>query len=77
MQKNSAKEKAIILPAPIVDNEDLFLSELLAGHRRWKGKAAEAKLQGKDDTREKEYAEAYRVLLNEFSAGQKTRDDER
>lgn len=37
------------------DNEDEFLKEVLAGYTKWKAKG------------EKEYAEAYQILLNKFS----------
>ena len=59
-----AKNKSTITKT---DNEDIFLNEVLQGHGRWKAAAAEKKSGGEDPTKELEYAEAYRVLLNKFS----------
>jgi hypothetical protein len=49
------------------DSEDIFLSDVLDKHKFWKTRATALKTDGKDASREQEYATAYRLLLNKFS----------
>lgn len=68
--KNKEKEIVDVIGKDI-DNEDRFLAELIAGKARWGKIASELQKEGKPNEREKEYAEAYKVLINNFSAVEK------
>ena len=48
-------------------NEDIFLAELLRGKTEWTKIALQLEASGKASAKEKEYAEAYRVLLHKFT----------
>jgi hypothetical protein len=48
-------------------NEDIFLAELLKGKTEWTKIAMQLESAGKACAKEKEYAEAYRVLLHKFT----------
>ncbi len=50
-----------------LDNEDLFLETALQNYTFWKAKVTEIEKAGKDATREKEYAEAFRLQLHGFT----------
>jgi len=64
--KNREKEISEVIGKDI-DNEDKFLAELIAGKARWARIANELQKEGKPNEREKEYSEAYKVLINKFS----------
>lgn len=49
------------------DSEDIFLSSVLKQYTFWKKKVAEIEKNRGDSGKEKDYAEAYRLLLNQFS----------
>lgn len=50
-----------------VDSEDVFLNDVLERYTYWKRIASEKEKEKIDATKEKEYAEAFRLLLNQFS----------
>jgi hypothetical protein len=52
----------------MMDSEDLFFKEVSQKYAFWKGKASELEKNKKDATKERNYAEAYRLLLNQFSS---------
>lgn len=51
----------------VYDSESLFLTEMLNGYSYWKKEAAKLKEKGEDPSRTLEFAEAYRLLLYNFS----------
>lgn len=59
-----AKNKTAIIKT---DTNVEFLYDVLQGHAKWIAVATEKKTAGVDNTKELEYAEAYKVLLNKFS----------
>lgn len=50
-----------------MDNEDIFLKNALENFTFWKQKIAELEQAGKDASKEKEYAQAFRIQLNAFT----------
>lgn len=50
------------------DNEDLFLNDCLGNYSYWKGEAARLSAEGKKFDLEADYAEAYKVMINRFTA---------
>lgn len=65
-----------IKQAPLLDSEDIFLSDILRGYKYWKKRIAELEKDQRDVTKEKEYAEAYRLLLNQFTHIEKQQQTE-
>lgn len=51
-------------------NEDVFLAELMRGKAKWARIAKELQQKHLQNEDEKSYAEAYRVLINRFTADQ-------
>lgn len=50
-----------------MSNEDKFLHELIAGKARWTNEASRLARESRDNTKETEYAQAYKLLINKFS----------
>ena len=50
-----------------MSDEDLFLAELIRAKASWGIRAKEAEKQGQNNDRLKEYAEAYKLLINQFT----------
>lgn len=64
MNKTSTSK---LSPPAEADNEAIFLSEALRGYNYWKSEAAALEGAGHRSAREKEYAEAYQVILHTFT----------
>ncbi len=75
--KNKTNNKNILIvenkERKYTDSEDIFLTDALEKYKFWKARAMELKNDGKDSSREEEYAEAYRILLNRFSVVDKVK----
>jgi len=61
-----SKNKSIINNLEM-DNEDIFLKNAVDNYTFWKGKIKELEQAGKDASKEKEYAQAFKVQLNAFT----------
>lgn len=68
--KNRQKDLIDLAIPEGASNEDVFLSELMRGKAKWTKVAADLKNSGKPNDNEKSYAEAYRVMINRFTADQ-------
>ena len=51
-----------------IDNDDIFFSELLAGHSKWKAEVRRLRESGQSHERESEFAEFYKIGLAKFTA---------
>jgi hypothetical protein len=61
------KPKNNITMSEYMDSEDIFLQEMVSRKAFWTAKAKELEVQKKDNTREKDYANYYRLGINQFS----------